>query len=177
MEKAMSSTPKNTAPHGALSHSMAHYLLAIHKLYEERGYSRITDMARELGLSKGSVSIAINNLKKRNLVTEDSGGKFPILTPEGHREVHRILSGKTLMFYFLKDFVKVEEETAAANACQMEHLLGPKTNEKLFEFMRELSCDCQEHPGRSFSTTIDLCKYESITEFVEDQKGDSYLTE
>ena len=155
-----------------LSHSMAHYLLAIHKLNEERGYSRITDMAKELGLSKGSVSIAINNLKKRNLVTEDSGGKFPILTPEGHREVHRILSGKTLMFYFLKDFVKVKEQTAAADACQMEHLISPETNEKLFEFMRGLSRN-----GGEFQTTIDLCKYENMAEFVESQKGDSYLAE
>ena len=166
----MSKTP-------TLSHSMAHYLLAIHKLNEERGYSRITDMAKELNLSKGSVSIAINNLKKRNLVTEDSGGKFPILTPLGHKEVHRILSGKTLMFYFLKDFVKVKEETAAADACQMEHLISPESNEKLFEFMRQLSCNCDEKNVPGFRTTIDLCKYKNIAEFVENQKGDSYLSE
>ena len=160
----------------ALSHSMAHYLLAIHKLNEERGYARITDMAKELNLSKGSVSIAINNLKKRNLVTEDEGGKFPILTDFGHQEVHRILSGKTLLFYFLKDFVQVDEGTAAAESCQIEHLIGQQTNKKLFEFMRKLSCcDPQDFP--EFSATIDLCKYKNMEEFVESQKGDSYLSE
>ena len=155
---------------------MAHYLLAIHKLNEERGYARITDMAKELNLSKGSVSIAINNLKKRELVTEDSGGKFPILTPLGHREVHRILSGKTLMFYFLKDFAKVEEQIAATDACQMEHLISPESNQRLFEFMRELSCDCEDKKFPIFKTTIDLCKYKNINEFIESQKGDSYLS-
>ena len=160
-----------------LSHSMAHYLLAIHKLNEERGYSRITDMAKELNLSKGSVSIAINNLKKRELVTEDSGGKFPILTSRGHQEVHRILSGKTLIFYFLKDFAKVDEKTAASDACKIEHLISPESNENLFEFMRSLSCNCDEKKSPRFQTTIDLCKYKNINEFVESQKGDSYLSE
>ena len=48
-----------------LTHSMAHYLLTIHKLKEEKGYARVTDIAKELGLTKGSVSTALNNLKKR----------------------------------------------------------------------------------------------------------------
>ncbi len=38
-----------------LTHSMAHYLLTIHKLKEEKGYARVTDIAKELGLTKGSV--------------------------------------------------------------------------------------------------------------------------
>ena len=35
-----------------LSHSMTHYLLTIHKLKEQRGFARVTDIARELGLTK-----------------------------------------------------------------------------------------------------------------------------
>ena len=31
-----------------LSHSMTHYLLTIHKLKEQRGFARVTDIAREL---------------------------------------------------------------------------------------------------------------------------------
>ena len=48
-----------------LSHSMAHYLLTVHKLREEKGYARVTDIAKDLGLTKGSVSTALNNLKKK----------------------------------------------------------------------------------------------------------------
>ena len=36
-----------------LSHSMTHYLLTIHKLKEQRGFARVTDIARELNLTKG----------------------------------------------------------------------------------------------------------------------------
>jgi Mn-dependent DtxR family transcriptional regulator len=49
-----------------LTHSMVHYLLAIHKLKEAKGYARVTDIAHEMGLTKGSVSTALTNLKKIN---------------------------------------------------------------------------------------------------------------
>ena len=84
-----------------LTHSMAHYLLTIHKLREEKGYARVTDIAKELGLTKGSVSTALNNLKKRELVEEDES-KFLSLSETGHDHVHGILSSRTLMYYFLK---------------------------------------------------------------------------
>ena len=45
-----------------LSHSMAHYLLTIHKLKESKGYARVTDIAKDLGLTKGSVSTAQDEL-------------------------------------------------------------------------------------------------------------------
>ena len=85
-----------------LTHSMAHYLLTIHKLKEEKGYARVTDIAKELGLTKGSVSTALGNLKRRELVLEDES-KFLSLSDTGHSEVHQMLSTRTLMYYFLKD--------------------------------------------------------------------------
>lgn len=172
----------DTAP---LSHSMVHYLLAIHKLKEERGYSRITDMAEDLGLSKGSVSIAINGLKKRGFVEEDVGGKFPVLTEKGHDEVHRILGSRTLIYYFLRDFVGIDAELADRDACQMEHLMSPETGLKFFEFMKDLSCTCEriEQEGGTlperfrFKTALDLCKYDNAADFIAGQKGDSHLGE
>ena len=74
-----------------LTHSMAHYLLTIHKLREEKGYARVTDIAKDLGLTKGSVSTALGNLKKKDLVVEDEN-KFLSLSKVGHDEVHRMLS-------------------------------------------------------------------------------------
>lgn len=93
----------------SLSHSMVHYLLTIHKLKEARGFARVTDIAKELELTKGSVSTALNGLKKKELVTEEEDCKFLLLTEKGHDEVHRILSSRTLLYYFLKDFVGVSE--------------------------------------------------------------------
>ena len=63
----MTKNDKNHTPESELSHSMTHYLLTIHKLKEDRGFARVTDIARELNLTKGSVSTAINNLKRKIL--------------------------------------------------------------------------------------------------------------
>ena len=167
-----------------LSHSMVHYLLTIHKLKEGRGYARVTDIAKELGLTKGSVSTAINNLKKRDLVEEEEHSKFLILTSSGHDEVHRILSSRTLLFYFLKDFVGVSEDIAEKDSCLMEHLMSHETSDKFFQFMKRLSCTCEdlEKLGKlpkefQFSTTLDLCNFKGPDDFMDSQMGDSYLPE
>lgn len=167
-----------------LSHSMVHYLLTIHKLKESKGYARVTDIAKDLNLTKGSVSTAINNLKKKNLVEEEEDSKFLLLTSIGHDEVHRILGSRTLIFYFLRDFVGVEEEVAEKDACQMEHLISPETSEKFFTFMKDLACTCEKIQDKSllpkqfrFQTTLDLCQFKNADEFVESQLGDSHLPE
>lgn len=166
-----------------LSHSMVHYLLTIHKLKEGRGFARVTDIAKELGLTKGSVSTAINNLKKKNLVVEEDDCKFLVLSDRGHDEVHRILSSRTLLFYFLRDFVGVSEETATRDSCLMEHLMSSETNEKFFKFMKDLACTCDDVKKKggklpahfNFETTLDLCDFDSAHDFVEKQMGDTHL--
>jgi len=151
-----------------LTHSMVHYLLTIHKLKESNGYARVTDIARELKLTKGSVSTAVNNLKRKELVLEDDS-KFLSLSENGHREVHSILTSRTLLYYFLRDFVGVTEEASHKDSCLMEHLLGDETREKLFQFMKKL----QTHD--EFNSSLDLSKFNSAHDFTDAQKGDSYL--
>ncbi len=163
-----------------LSHSMVHYLLTIHKLKENRGFARVTDIAKDLDLTKGTVSTMLNNLKKKNLIEEEEDCKFVVLTKLGHEEVHRILSARTLMFYFLKDFVGVDEKTAEADSCQMEHLISTETSEKFFEFMKKLSCLCEPQSKNvkeniCFNSSLNLCDYESMHDFIDQQKGDRYL--
>jgi DtxR family Mn-dependent transcriptional regulator len=165
-----------------LSHSMVHYLLTIHKLKEFKGYARITDIAKDLGLTKGSVSTAVNNLKKRDLIVEEDDSKFLLLTEKGHQEVHRILSSRTLLFYFLRDFVGVSEEIAENDACKMEHLMSPETSQKFFSFMKDLTCSCEELEGIGslpesfrFKTALDLCRFKTADDFIESQEGDKQL--
>lgn len=163
---------------------MVHYLLTIHKLKEGKGYARVTDIAKDLGLTKGSVSTAVNNLKKRDLVIEEEDSKFLLLTDDGHKEVHRILSSRTLLFYFLRDFVGVDEAIAENDACQMEHLMSPQTSSKFFDFMKDLACTCESLKDKgvipesfNFKTSLDLCQFKSSQDFMESQEGDSHLSD
>ncbi len=154
-----------------LTHSMAHYLLTIHKLKEEKGYARVTDIAKELGLTKGSVSTALNNLKKRELVVEDES-KFLSLSKLGHDEVHRILSVRTLMYYFMKDILKVDDDVAHKDSCLVEHLLSDETREGLFNFLKQVA----EKPEKvKLETQLNIDAFSDHDEFLEAQKGDKYL--
>lgn len=153
-----------------LTHSMVHYLLAIHKLKESKGYARVTDIAHEMGLTKGSVSTALTNLKKRELVLEDES-KFLSLSSSGHEAVHGILSSRTLLYYFLKDIIGVDEEVAHKDSCLMEHLMSTETREKFFNFMKDLAND----KNNSYTTSFDFSQFEHQHDFEEIQKGDTYL--
>lgn len=159
---------------------MVHYLLTIHKLKENRGYARVTDIAKELNLTKGSVSTAINNLKKKDWIIEDEKeNKFVILTKTGHQLVHKILSSRTLLYYFLKDFVGVTEEIAFKDSCAMEHLISSETYEKFFNFMKQLACTCDSKQSSDerfkIQSTLDLCQYAEAEDFIKIQKGDRFI--
>lgn len=154
-----------------LTHSMAHYLLTIHKLKEQKGYARVTDIAKDMGLTKGSVSTALNNLKKKKLVIEDES-KFLSLSEKGHNEVHMILTSRTLLYYFLKDILNVSDEVAHKDSCLMEHLLSDETREKFFQFMKTTATDPEK---LKLATQLNLDEYESHDDFLYAQKGDKYL--
>jgi len=154
-----------------ITHSMAHYLLTIHKLKEEKGYARVTDIAKELHLTKGSVSTALNSLKKKDLIVEDES-KFLSLSDLGHEEVHRMLSSRTLMYYFLKDILKVDNEIAHKDSCLVEHLISDETRTALFNFMKEVTVSNKKV---SLDTDLELDQYSDHDEFFHAQKGDKYL--
>jgi DtxR family Mn-dependent transcriptional regulator len=138
-----------------ISHSVAHYLLVIHELKEKRGYARITDIARELNLTKGSVSTAVTKLKARGLVVEDEGVKFISLTDKGHQAVHSILASRSLIYNFLVEQLGVPASVAIMDACSMEHLLSVESQQALFKFLR--------------GTWKELDKFQDFAEFVQEQ--------
>ena len=167
---AKKKAPVQHTPDSELTHSMVHYLLTIHKLKETKGYARVTDIAKDMGLTKGSVSTALNTLKKRELVEEDES-KFLSLSDTGHAEVHSVLTSRTLLYYFLKDILGVDDETAHKDSCLMEHLLSDDTREKFFTFMQNVSFQKK----MSFKSELDLKPFDNHDDFLEAQKGDKYL--
>ncbi len=152
---------------------MVHYLLTIHKLKENKGYARITDVAKELDLTKGSVSTAIKSLMEKGLIEHEEETKFLNLTEEGHHFVHEILTTRTLLFYFFRDFLGVDEKTANQDACLMEYLMAEKTSNKLFEFMKRLVT--KSSSSLEIKTNLDLSAYPDSKSFKEGQKGDHQL--
>ena len=54
-----------------ISHSVAHHLTAIGELTAVHGYARVSDGARHLKITRGSASLTLKSLKRKDFVRED----------------------------------------------------------------------------------------------------------
>ncbi len=117
-----------------ISHSMAHYLMAIQELHKRQGYARVTDVAKELEITAGSASVSIKKLRADGWVEEDHN-RFIRLSPEGERLAHEIHINNRLFVAFLSELLHVSEAQAQIDACKIEHLLSSETREKMLRFM------------------------------------------
>lgn len=105
------------------------YLEAILMLQERLGAARSVDVAAELEFSKASVSIAMKKLRENGYVVVDKDG-FLSLTPKGKEIATHIYDRhKTLTDFFVR--LGVDPDTAARDACKVEHDLSEETFEKL----------------------------------------------
>lgn len=120
-----------------ITHSAAHYLMAIDSLRSEHGYARVTDVADMLEISRGAASMSISHLKKRDWVTADPNG-FLLLTEEGMRMANLVEHNFQILSKFFKEILGVSTDTALADSCKMEHLMSVETARKLVWFMRGL---------------------------------------
>lgn len=123
-----------------VSHSMAHYLTTIHELREGLGYARISDVARDLEVTKGSVSVQIKHLKERGLVTED-GNRHLSLSEQGSAIAREVLHNRRVLLEFIQNVLGIRAELAEADACKIEHLLSRETSEKLLAFVALLQSE------------------------------------
>ncbi|MFT5123489.1 MAG: DtxR family Mn-dependent transcriptional regulator [Kiritimatiellia bacterium] len=118
-----------------LTHSAAHYLMTIKALLEDHGYARVTDIAKRLNITRGSCSISLKPLKKRQLVIEDEN-RFLQLSDEGRRLAEMIEMNDDLLECLFKDVLGVSADQAEVDACKIEHLLSIESSVKLANFIK-----------------------------------------
>ena len=115
------------------------YLESILVLTQELGEVRAIDVVHHTGYSKPSVSRAMGLLKKNGNITVDENG-YISLTEQGKQlasdilERHRVLSGLLLK-------LGVDQETAAEDACRIEHVISDATFLKLKEYLQRLETE------------------------------------
>ena len=105
--------------------SRENYLEAILMLQKKHGYVRSVDVAIHLNFSRPSVSVAMANLRNLGLVTTDEHG-FLHLTDEGRAEAEKVLERHLLITDWLVG-LGVGEETAAEDACRIEHVISQES--------------------------------------------------
>ena len=107
------------------------YLEAILILRERLGTVRSIDVVHQLGITKPSVSVAMKRFRENGYIEMDSDG-FITLLPPGEEIAQRIYNRHKLLTRFLM-LLGVSEESAAPDACKMEHDLSDESFEKMKE--------------------------------------------
>ena len=114
-----------------LTSSLENYLKAVFTLQQAYKRVRCSDIAERMDVTLPSVSRAVKELEKMGHVSRDEDGSVT-LTPSGERiaaeiyERHRFFTRRLIA-------AGVDPETAAKEACNMEHGLSEESFQKLKE--------------------------------------------
>jgi Mn-dependent DtxR family transcriptional regulator len=118
-----------------LHESAEMYLETIYILTRERTSVRSIDVAEHMGYSKPSVSRAVGLLKQGGYLVTDEDG-FLSLTPDGMRMAEKIFERHTVLSRLLIS-MGVSEETAAEDACKIEHVISDESLDAIKRFLEK----------------------------------------
>ena len=105
------------------------YLKAILIVETKMGAVRSCDLADHMGFSRASISVAVTNLRERELVVMLDDMTLR-LTPAGREIAERIYERHC---FFKERLVAagVSPQTAESEACQLEHVVSQDTFERI----------------------------------------------
>ena len=110
------------------------YLECILIIGKEKGQVRSVDVAHRLQVTKPTVSITMQQFRENGYVDTDEKGILT-LTEKGREIAERIYERHVVLTELLLS-LDVDEETARADACRMEHDISEITFTRIKEHMR-----------------------------------------
>lgn len=125
-----------------LSPSLEDYLEAVLELVRLGKVARVRDIAKRLGVGMPSVSVALRALAGRGLVNYDPY-QVVTLTEQGQRLGNAIDHRHRVLGEFFARVLGLDDATAQANACRIEHAIDPAVLDRL----ERLSAFMQVCPG------------------------------
>jgi DtxR family Mn-dependent transcriptional regulator len=133
-------------PGTKLSSSMEDYLEAIANLHQEKGVARVKDISRLLKVTYPSVTGAIANLERDELVKHEKYGYIE-LTPKGRKLAEAVLERHRTFMRFLTLVLRIDPGQAERDSCRMEHAIGAQTMSRLTKFIEFIeTCPEEDTP-------------------------------
>ena len=119
----------------ALHESAEMYLETIYQLSMDRPSVRSVDVAEALNYSRASVSRAVGLLKQDGYLEMDTDS-FLVLTQLGRSTAEKIYERHTVLTAALVA-LGVDPETAAEDACKIEHVISDQSLEAVRRHMKK----------------------------------------
>lgn len=114
--------------------SAENYLETILILSKSRPVVRSVDIAEELGFKKSSVSVAMKNLRMKDHIVMSKEG-YITLTETGREIAEMIFERHELLTSWLER-LGVKKETAAEDACRIEHVISKESFEAIKQHIK-----------------------------------------
>ena len=111
------------------------YLETIYVLSKQNPLVRSVDVSEHLGYSKPSVSRAVGLLKTAGYITVEESGALK-LTEEGYQIADMMFERHTILSKCL-EMLGISKETAAEDACKIEHVISEESFEAIKKHMSE----------------------------------------
>ena len=111
------------------------YLETIHVLLRTNGHVRAVDISEYMGYSKPSVSRAMGLLKSGGYISVAPDGSIT-LTEEGLATANKIYERHNMLTRLLVS-LGVDEQTAAEDACKMEHAISDTSMAAIRKFIEQ----------------------------------------
>lgn len=112
------------------------YLETIYILSQQEGEVRSMDVASYMNFSRPSVSRGVGLLKKSGHVTADKDGYLK-LTDKGLKLAKKVYERHVVLSDLLER-IGVEPETAAADACKIEHVISDESFDALKRYVAQI---------------------------------------
>ncbi len=113
---------------------MQMYVKTIHAIQQRKGAARVTDIADELGVQKGSVTAALRSLSGRGLVNYAPYDVIT-LTESGTRLGEQLRRRYEVLRDFLESVLGLTPEAADREACDLEHHISEDLRSRLIGFI------------------------------------------
>jgi len=132
----MSLVENKLEPEMINNESMEMYLETVYIIEKSNGHAHGVDIAKRLGVSKPSVTKAMNQLKSKGLINKEAYGSIT-LTQKGKALSEKIYYDHQLISSFLEHSLGLCPDEAAGNACKMEHVLSDQMLESIKTYLNK----------------------------------------
>ena len=107
------------------SESKEMYLETIYLLEQEDSHAHSADIAKHLGVSKPSVTKAMNSLKDLGLIEQEKYGPVS-LTKKGRSIAKKVYENHKLITKFIEASLNLSPKQAEEDACKIEHVISSR---------------------------------------------------
>ena len=128
-----------------LSQSLEDYLESIYIISLDKKIARVKDLVNRLGVKSSSVIGALKKLGAKGFVEHEHYGHIE-LTEEGKKRAERLYERHTTLTRFFHEILDVDEKTAEADACQIEHDLSEESYKKIIKLLSHIIAMSENDP-------------------------------